>query len=358
MMTINRILALCCGLALVAGCSEEPATIGNGVATNSVMQVDYMVVRPQPMANQISITGTLMPAESALLSAQSSGLIERIYFREGEWVKKGQTLLKLDDRQWVVQKEKLAAQLETAKKDAVRKRELLAIKGISQAEVDDAELLIESIQADQKELEVRIDYAVVRAPFSGMIGLRNVSPGSYLAAGDPVARLVQVDPLKLEFSVPERYAAQIRVGQLVRFSLSNGDIAYEARVYATEPVINESTRSLRIRAEVPNRNRKLIAGAFTEVTLTLDSIPDALLVPTETVIPVLNDQIVYRIRNGQVEEVKVRPGVRLPRLMQIEEGLNPGDTIMVTGLLQAKSGTPVRAGKEITVSLMNNVSAP
>jgi membrane fusion protein (multidrug efflux system) len=321
------------------------------------MQADYVVVRPQQMANQISITGTLMPAESALLSAQSSGLIERIYFREGEWVKKGQTLLKLDDRQWVVQKEKLAAQLATAKKDAVRKRELLAIKGISQAEVDDAELLIESIQADQKELDVRIDYAVVRAPFSGMIGLRNVSPGSYLSAGDPVARLVQVDPLKLEFSVPERYASQIREGQVVRFSLSNDDTVYEARVYATEPVINESTRSLRIRARVPNRNRKLIAGAFTEVSLTLDSIPDALLVPTEAVVPVLNDQVVYRIQNGLVEEVIVKAGIRMPRLIQIEQGLSAGDTIMVSGLLQVKNGTPVRAGSEVIVSKMD-ISAP
>jgi membrane fusion protein (multidrug efflux system) len=358
MMTINRILALGCGLALLAACSEEPASIGNGVSSDSVMQVDYVVVQPRPVANQISITGTLMPAESALLSAQSSGLIEEIYFREGEWVKKGQALLKLDDRQWVVQKEKLAAQLETAKKDAARKRELLAIKGISQAEVDDAELLIESIIADQKELDVRIDYAVVRAPFSGMIGLRNVSPGSYLGAGDPVARLVQVDPLKLEFNVPERYADQVREGQTVRFSLSSDERVYEARVYATEPVINESTRSLRIRARVPNRDRELIAGAFTQVNLTLDSIPDALLIPTETVVPVLNDQVVYRVKNGMVEEVIVKPGIRLPRLIQIESGLSVGDTIMVSGLLQAKNGLPVRAGKEISVSLTNDISAP
>ena len=358
MKTINRILSLACGLALLAGCSEEPDTVGNGVSSSSVMQADYVVVQPQPIANQISITGTLMPAESALLSAQISGLIEDIYFREGEWVKKGQTLLKLDDRQWVVQKEKLAAQLETAKKDLERKRELLAIKGISQAEVDDAELLIETIVADQKELAVRIDYAVIRAPFSGMVGLRNVSPGSYLSAGDPVARLVQVDPLKLEFNVPERYADQVREGQIVRFSLSNDETIYEARVYATEPVINESTRSLRIRAQVPNRDRKLIAGAFTQVNLTLDSIPDALLIPPETVVPVLNDQVVYRIKNGMVEEVIVKPGIRLPRLIQIEAGLSVGDTIMVSGLLQAKNGLPVRPGKEISVSLTNDISAP
>jgi membrane fusion protein (multidrug efflux system) len=220
--------------------------------------------------------------------------------------------------------------------------------------VDNAALQVSTIEADQQELEVMIDYALIRAPFSGQVGLRSVSQGAYLQAGSPVARLVQLDPLKLEFSVPERYASQIRSGQSVSFTVAGQEEEYLGTVYATEPVINESTRALRIRAKVPNRNGRLIAGAFAEVNLTLDSIPNALLLPTEAVVPQLQDQIVYRINNGIIRAVKVKPGVRLPRLLQIQEGLSAGDTIMVAGLLQAEDGMKVQAGNEIVVEKLDN----
>ena len=336
-------------LFLLGSCREEENALGNGATPTQAMQADYIVLEAQSIANNIELTGTLMAGESAMLSAQIAGLIKSIHFREGEKVGKGQLLVKLDDRQWVAQRQKLAAQLATAKTSLARQEELLKIKGISQAEVDNAALQVATIEADQQELEVMIDYALIRAPFTGQIGLRSVSQGAYLQAGSPVARLVQLDPLKLEFSVPERYATQIRTGQSVSFTVAGQEEKHEGIVYATEPVINESTRALRIRAKVPNGKRKLIAGAFAEVNLTLDSIPDALLLPTEAVVPQLQDQIVYRISNGIIRSVKVKSGVRLPRLLQIQEGLSPGDTIMVAGLLQAEDGMKVETGNEIVV---------
>ncbi|MBC6995207.1 efflux RND transporter periplasmic adaptor subunit [Neolewinella lacunae] len=355
--TIKPFAGLCLVVALAA-CGKDSAEVSTPASSaSSVMQADYVVVQPQPVSNVINLTGTLLPSESAMLSAQSSGLVKEILFREGQYVKKGQELLKLDDRQWVVQRQKLAAQLETAEKDLERRQELLKIKGISQAEVDAAELLVATIQADQAELAVLIDFAVVRAPFSGRMGLRNISPGAYLAAGTSFARLVQTDPLKLEFNVPERYAHQIRVGQEVRFSIAGEDDVFAAKVYATDPAVSESTRSLRIRATVTNQRDALVPGAFTEISLTLGNVPDALLVPTEAVVPVLNDQIVYRISGGKIEEVVVKTGIRLPRLMEVVSGLEAGDTIMVSGLLQAKDGVPVRAGQEIIVN-KTEVSKP
>lgn len=350
----ENILLFTLTLLSLGACQEEKVAIGNGAAPAEAMQADYVVLEARPIANQIDLTGTLMAGESAMLSAQIAGLIKSIHFEEGEKVRQGQLLVKLDDRQWVAQRQKLAAQLETAKTNLARQQALLEIKGVSQAVVDDAALAVETIEADQQELEVMIDYALIRAPFSGQVGLRSVSQGAYLQAGSPVARLVQLDPLKLEFSVPERYAFQVRTGQSVRFTVAGQEEHYEGIVYATEPVINESTRALRIRAKVPNRNGRLIAGAFAEVNLTLDSIPDALLLPTEAVMPQLQDQIVYRINNGTIETVKVKPGVRLPRLLQIQEGLSAGDTIMVAGLLQAEDGMKVRAGNEIVVEKLEN----
>ncbi|MDP5170034.1 MAG: efflux RND transporter periplasmic adaptor subunit [Bacteroidia bacterium] len=237
---------------LMVGCAGKSASVGNGAAVSSAMSADYVVLSPKSVANNISVTGTLMPGESAMLSAQTSGLVKQIYFKEGQRVTLGQLLVKLDDRQWLAQRQKLDAQLAMAEKDLARKQQLLDIKGISQAEVDDAALLISSIEADKKELDVMIDYAAIRAPFSGLVGLRSVSPGAYLAAGSPVARLVQVDPLKLEFSVPEQYAGQVKKGQLLRFSISGNDSVFLGTVYALEPVITETTRALRVRANVPN----------------------------------------------------------------------------------------------------------
>jgi membrane fusion protein (multidrug efflux system) len=353
MKITNYLLLAALGLALGA-CQEETTAIGNGATAAPVMQADYVVLKAQPIANKISVTGTLMAGESAMLSSQIAGMITSIHFKEGEYVSKGQLLVKLDDRQWVAQRQKLAAQLQTAKKNLSRQEELLKIQGVSQVEVDNAALEVATLEADQQELEVRIDYALIRAPFSGKIGLRSVSPGSYLQAGAPVARLVQLNPLKLEFSVPERYASQIKNNQLAHFTLAGREEDYEGKIYATEPVINESTRALRIRARVPNTKGNLIAGSFAEVTLTLDSIPNALLLPTEAVIPQLNDQIVYQIRGGTIRTVKIKPGVRLPRLLQIEEGLQAGDTVMVAGLLQAEDGKKVQAGNEIIVEKLDN----
>ncbi len=346
---------LIAGLALASqSCSEAGASIGNTTTKSKALLVDYVVVQPEPVANVIHMTGTLVPSEMAQLSAQSAGMVQEISFREGQRVSKGQLLLKLDDRQWRAQQQKLEAQLATATKDLERKQALLAAEGISQVEVDEAALLVATIEADMEELKVRIDHATIRAPFSGQIGLRDVSRGAYLSAGDPVARLVQNDPLKLEFNVPERYAGQIRRGQRVQFTVAEADTPYEAQVYATEPVINESTRALRIRARVPNRAGELIAGAFAEISLTLDSIPNALLVPTEAVVPRLNEQIVYRIVRDSIQEVIVQPGVRLTRQIQIESGLSAGDTIVISGLLQAKDGLPVRAGQQITLETLQN----
>jgi membrane fusion protein (multidrug efflux system) len=345
----NKWILLLPLLAVMACTSNEEKSDGRSGGSSSAMQVDYVVIQPRDIVNEINVTGTLMPSESAMLSAQAAGLIREINFTEGQKVTKGTVLVRLDDRQWIAQRNKLQTELANAEKDKNRKEQLSEIEGVSDAELDDAVLQVESIKADLTELEVLIDYSAIRAPFTGVIGLRSVSPGSYLAAGAPVAKLVQTDPLKLDFNIPERYAGQVQKGKLVRFTTSRGDSLYEGLVYATEPSISESSRALRVRARVSNKEGILMAGAFAEIMLTLDSIPNAMLVPTEALVPKLNEQIVYRINNGSIEEVTVQQGIRFPKLIEISEGLNPGDTIMVKGLLQAEAGKAVSAGKEISI---------
>lgn len=338
---------------LIVACGDENPNITSPL-DNGVMVVDYAVARPVGVANELNIPGTLMATESAMLSAQSPGKVTDILFEEGQAVEKGQILVRLDDRALRAQQKMLDAQVKTAEKDLERKKKLADIQGVSVSEIDDAKLKVSDIEAQKAEIDVQIDHTTIRAPFSGIIGLRSVSVGAYLAAGDPVAELVKRDPLKLEFNVPEKYATQIKTGQSVKFTLDGSRETFTAKVYAAASAINASTRALSVRAKAPNKDGGLIPGAFANVIISLDSIPDGLMIPTDAIVPKLNDQTVYQIKNGKVQETAVETGIRKTATIQITKGLQPGDTVMVSGLLQARQSLPVKAGKEINTETLDN----
>ncbi len=331
-----------------SACDNADAT-QNDRRGGDVMEADYVVVKPTGVSSEISLSGSLMPAESAMLSAQASGKVIEIFFDEGQKVDKGQVLVRLDSREWLSQQNQLKAELATAEKDLERKQSLVDIQGVSAAAIDDAKLRVATIKASKEEIDVKLDYSTIRAPFSGTIGLRSVSVGAYLSAGAPVAQLVKLHPLKLEFSVPEKYAADIAVGQNVSFTISGNRNTFTGTVYAAEPAINESTRALRVRARVPNEKGLLIPGAFTDISISLDSIPNGLMIPTDAIVPKLNNQMVYKFENGKAKEVQVVPGIRKTSTIQIIEGLSANDTVMISGLLQVRNGMAIKAGNELTL---------
>lgn len=337
---------------LLVACGNANPDITSPI-NKGTMVVDYVVVRPTGVTNVLNIPGTLLATEAAMLSAQSSGKVTEILFQEGEPVQEGQILVRIDDRALRAQQNTLEAQLTTAKKDLERKLQLADIQGVSASIVDEARLKVADLEAQKDRLAVQIDHTTIRAPFTGVIGLRSVSIGTYLAPGDPVARLVKLNPIKLEFDVPGKYATQVAEGQAVLFTIDGSREIFEATVYATAAAIDASTRALRVRAKAPNGNSRLIPGAFANVTIALDSIPDGLMIPTDAVVPKLNDQIVYQIENGKIHETTVNAGIRKTSTVQIIEGLQVGDTVMLTGLLQAREGLPVKPGKEITLESMD-----
>lgn len=339
-------------IATFSACKEKNGN-GNGNRGGGVMEADYVVVKATGVANSISISGTLLPAETAMLSAQGSGKVIEIYFEEGQKVNKGQLLVRLDSREWMAQQKLMEAELETAQNDLTRKQELADIKGVSVAALDDAQLKISSIKASKTEIDVKLDYASIRAPFSGTIGLRNVSEGAYLSPGEPVAQLVQTDPIKLEFNVPEKYATQIAVGQKVSFTIAGNRDTFSGTVYAMEPSISANSRTLKVRAKVPNKNGELIPGAFAEISLGLDSIPDGLMIPTDAIVPRLNNQLVYKIVNGKAQEAEVVTGIRTSHTIQAVSGLSANDTIMISGLLQVRTDMPVKAGNEFLLESLD-----
>lgn len=350
----KSLFSLILSTALLCSCDSTSGPQANVRGGTDALAVDYVVVSPRPTVNSIQVTGTLIPGESAQLTTQASGKVQAILFEEGERVRKGQVLVRIDSRESRAQLQRYQAELETARKDLERKKALAKIQGISDAELEVAELKTQALQSNIEEVKVKLDHATITAPFAGKIGLRSISPGSYITSGSSVAILVQEDPIKLQFNVPERYASQLRTGQPVSFSIANQDEIFEAEVYATAPMINESSRSLQVRAKAKNQKGKLIPGSYADVKLTLDSIPDALLIPTEAIVPQLNDQLVYRIRNGKAEQVKVKTGLRQPKLVQVTEGIQAGDSILVSGLLQVKPGMPVKGDQEIKVETLES----
>lgn len=345
--------ALAAALGFLVSCNSATENNLNGGTRSKVLAVDYIVAKPEFLANIIEVTGSVLPGESAELTTQVAGKVQTIHFEEGEMVSRGQVLLELDAREWRAQLQRMRAELDVANNDLNRKQELAEIKGVSATELEEAQLRVSTLEANIDETEVRLSYSTITAPFNGRVGLRAVSPGAFLNAGSPVATLVQENPLKLEFNVPEGYAAQIKTGQPVVFRVNNDDVPYQANIYATEPMINRSSRALRVRALAENDERRLIPGSYAEVKVTLDSIPDALMVPTEAVIPKLDEQMIFRIKNGKAEEVSVKTGVRQPRKIQIADGLQPGDTIMLTGLLQVRPGMPVSGDKQLNIESFN-----
>jgi len=345
----KRILIFAVFGSLLLSCSSSNEGKLNANNRSTRLAVDYVIVEAELLVNNIEVTGSLMAEESAELTVQTAGKVEEILFKEGQEIKKGQTLLTLDGREWRAQLKRLEAELKMAKKDRVRKAALAEVQGIAEADLEAAQLRVQILEANMEETMVRLSYTTIDAPFSGRIGLRSVSPGSYITAGTTVATIVQENPIKIQFDVPERYASLVRPGQGLKFYANDRPRAYEASVYAYEPMINTSSRAMRVRARANNAEGDLIPGSYINITFTLDSMPHALLVPTEAIIPKLDNQFIYCIENGKAKQVKVRTGIRQPRRIEVIEGLKVGDSVIVTGLLQLKPDMPVVGNKQVEV---------
>ena len=340
MLNYRKIIVL---LILTAGfmaCKQDKKTAGN--TAREIMQVEAFVVQSQSLDNIIKTTGSILPNEKMELRSEVSGRIEKLGFQEGTRVQKGTVLVQIDDSELQAQLQKYNAQMRIAKEDENRKRQLLEINGIAQ-EIYDASLTkLEELEADIALTNSKIRKSKIEAPFSGTIGLRFVSEGAWVSTGEIISTLVQNDPVKVEFSVPEKYASNLTKGMDVTFTISGSDETITAKIYATEPQIDAATRSMKVRALTSNSSGLLIPGAFAELTINLGTIQNALMVPTTTLVPLLNSQNIFVIKNGRVILTSVETGIRNEKMIQITVGLNVSDTIATTGLLALKDFMPVK----------------
>ena len=308
-------------------------------------KVEAFIVTPKTLSQDIEMPGSLMPAEETELHPEVSGRVTGIYFNEGSNVSQGSLLVKLYDGDLQAQLSKLRVQLKVAQETLQRYESLLKIGGVSVQEAETYKLSVNNIQADMSIVQTSIGRTSLRAPFSGRLGLRNISIGAYITPATTISTLRKLSQLKLEFTVPEKYGSGMKPGGKVQFNIDNNEQTYNARIIATENNIAEETRSLRVRAVVEKPDAQLIAGSFVKVKIELGQNDAALMIPSQAVIPKARNKEVIVYRSGIANIEKVTTGIRDSSMVEITSGLKAGDTILITGLLTTKPGAKVILNK-------------
>lgn len=306
-----------------------------------ILNVNAKIVKPQVLTDEFTTTGVLLPDEEVDLSFETSGKVIEINFEEGTAVKKGQLLAKVNDRQLQAQLQRLISQLKLAEDRVFRQNALLERDAVSKEAYEQVKTDLATLNADIEIVKANIALTELCAPFDGVIGLRQISVGSYASPTTIVAKLTKITPLKVEFSVPERYASQIKKGTNLDFAIVGRLDALKAQVYAVESSIDPNLHQFTARALYPNSNRALLPGRYASIRLKKEEIPNAIAIPTEAIVPEMGKDKVFLYRSGKAEPVDVITGIRTASEVQVTRGLQMGDTIITSGTLQLRTGLPV-----------------
>lgn len=319
---------------------EDAAAAAKGKPKGPVA-VNYYVVKTTAFSNDVFATGKIGALNQIDILPEVGGKVTAIYFKEGETVNKGSVLVKLNDADLQAQLLKSKTQIALSEQKLERLKKLISINGISKEELDIQENELNSLKADQAYISAQLAKTTIVAPFTGVIGLKNISEGSFVSMNTPIVSLVQTKPLYVEFSVPEKYSNLFNKGIAVKFSNDNVKEAQTATIYAIEPRVDELTKTIKARATY-NGNEHFYPGSFVKVFANLGETQNALMIPTQCVIPTLKGQKVFIAKNGIATEAMVTIGVRTDDKIQIIEGINAGDTVLTTGLLSIKKESPLK----------------
>ncbi len=325
--------------------SKEKPQTQNQPQGDGPTPADGYIIKPSTLENEIQAVGTIRANEEVEIRSEVSRKITGIYFKEGSTVGRGKTLFKLDDSDLIASLNKLKLDEELAVINEKRTKDLLDRGLLPQADYEIQQNTLGKIRADMESVQIQIDKTSIVAPFSGFVGLRNVSVGSYATPSNVLTTMQDLSKLKIDFSIPEKYVNFFKVGQKIIFKVEGIDEEYEGEVYAFEPKLENGTKTLILRAISNRSNSKLLPGSFANVRLIMKEINDALLVPTEAIIPNLKGQGVYVSKNGKVKLVEVDLGKRLEDKVQVIGGVVPGDTVITTNILRLKPDAKVKITK-------------
>lgn len=330
--------------------TDSPVTAVSTHRGASALPVDVYVAREIESANTVYASGTVLPNEEVALQSEASGRLIQLNIREGSFVQKGELIAKIDDSDLQAQLRKLNFEEELAKQIEARQKKLLDIDAISKEEYDIAVNNVNTLSADKELLQVNIQKTEVRAPFGGYIGFKNISIGTYLTPGVDIATLVQTNPAKIDFSIPEKYASLLKVGQVVTFEVDGIEETFESKVVAIDPKVDEDLRTLRLRGITSNADRRLLPGMFVRLTVPLGK-EEVIMVPTDAIVPILKGKMVYVMRNGKAMEQEITTGIRTDQNVQVRSGLSVGDSVIVSALMSLKAGMDVKSEQIINLQL-------
>ncbi len=305
------------------------------------LNVNAVIIKHQTISDNIYINGSLLPDEEVDLSFETSGKIVEINFNEGSYVKKGDLLAKVNDRPLQAQLKRLMAQVKLAEDRVYRQSTLLEKDAVSQEAYEQVKTDLATLNADIEIVKANIEQTELRAPFDGIIGLRGVSVGTYASPSVVVAKLAKISPIKVEFAVPERYAEDVKIGYNVDFTLTGETRSFKAKVYAKESMIDPTTHTMTVRALYDNPSGATLAGRYASVNLEKQRIVNAIMVPTESIVPEMGIDKLFLYKKGKAMPVDVITGIRTDKSVQIVKGLSAGDTVIVSGTLQLRMGLPV-----------------
>ena len=349
------ILVISMVAALAAGCgsksdSKAPGAAKPGDAKSAAGGGDKpkgLPVKAQPVTvgevqSDLAAVGSLMASESVLIRPEIAGRVIGLHFQEGRPVHKGDKMVSIDASEYQAQLAASSADARTEMQKYQRSRELLEQKFISQEAVDVARGSMERAIAKRQADEAMLAKTTIKAPFTGTVALRLISPGAYVKAGDDIVRIESTGTLKLDFRVPEVFVSKLKQGQTVsmRTDAFPGE-TFTGRIYALDPAVDEKTRTILARAEVPNAEGKLRPGMFGRVNILLESRPTAITVPEQAIWPQGRDTFVYRAVDGKAILTKIKIGVRRPGRVEVIEGLSPNDIVVTDGQMKLKDGAPV-----------------
>ncbi|MFM2394988.1 MAG: hypothetical protein RLZZ546_2971, partial [Bacteroidota bacterium] len=280
------------------------------------MLIDIYIAKQQDLNNEIYASGTLVANEEVELRSETSGRLTQLLIKEGGYVTQGQLLAKLNDAEILAKIKKIKFEQDLANQIEIRQKKLLDINAISREEYEIATNKVSTLEADKEALLAALAQTEIRAPFSGKIGLKNISKGAYLTPGTSIANLVQTHPMKIDFSVPEKYGSMLSPGKKIKFQTEEKNQAFEATIIATDSKIDETLRTIKIRASIPNLKGQLVPGSFVKVSASLGK-NKSIMIPSEAIIPFVGGKKIFKLKNGMATESTITSGLRTETSVEV-----------------------------------------
>ena len=344
MRKINLILLT--SLIAFAGCKEKTKT--DKFNPNAPVSVDIAIAEDQKVDKQVEANGSILANDFVELRPEVNGRIVLLQVAEGKAVKAGTVIAKLNDADLQAQLEKAKVNLELALINEQRNKQLLSVKAINQSDYDISLQQVKSIKADIAYTQSLIDKTVIKAPFTGQMGLRQVSVGAFVTTATTVATIQKLDQLKVDFTLPEIYQGYIKVGKTVKVEIM-GESATKltAVISAIEPQIIASSRNLKVRATIKGN---IFPGAYAKVYLGENAAKQVIMVPQNVIIPESKNKQIVVVQNGQAKFINVQTGYRTKTSVEITDGLKVGDSVIVAGMLFVKEGSKLKIGKTLKIA--------